>query len=92
MIATSEMTPFHECYSYLGRDWLWSMDPLSITMAVIGLLRAAQQISAVAGTIISKSKSAPKEIRDLKSSVDTIRAVLLQLQLILHNRTKVTEA
>lgn len=66
-----------------------SMDPLSVSMAIVGLLTAAQQISSAIGNLVSRGKSAPKEIQNVKSTVDTIRAVLLQLQLLLLGRTKV---
>ena len=65
------------------------MDPLSVSMATVGLLTAAQQISSAIGTLVSKSKSAPKEIQSVKSMVDTIRTVLLQLQMLLLGRAKV---
>lgn len=65
------------------------MDPLSVSMAIVGLLTAAQKISSAVSTLVSKSKSAPKEIQNVKSTVDTIRSVLLQLQLLLLGRVKV---
>jgi hypothetical protein len=58
-------------------------------MAIVGLLSAAQQISSAIGNLVSKSKSAPKDMQNLKSTVDTIRSVLLQLQLLLLGRAKV---
>ena len=65
------------------------MDPLSVSMAIVGLLTAAQQISSAIGTLVSKSKSAPKEIQSVRSTVDTIRTVLLQLQMLLLGRAKI---
>jgi hypothetical protein len=65
------------------------MDPLSVTMAIVGLLTASQQISSAIGNLVSKSKSAPKEIQDVKSTVDTIRSVLIQLQMLLLGRAQV---
>ena len=65
------------------------MDPLSVTMAIVGLLTAARQISSAIGNLVSKSKSAPKEMQNVKSTVDTIRSVLLQLQMLLLGRAKV---
>ncbi|KAG0645569.1 Rho-GTPase-activating 5 [Hyphodiscus hymeniophilus] len=65
------------------------MDPLSVSMAIVGLLTAAQQISSAIGKLVSKSKSAPKDMQNVKSTVDTIRAVLLQLQMLLLGRAKV---
>ena len=65
------------------------MDPLSVSMAIVGLLTAAQQISSAISNLTSKSKSVPKEIQNVKSIVDTIRSVLLQLQLLLLGRAKI---
>jgi hypothetical protein len=65
------------------------MDPLSVTMAIVGLLTASHQISSAIGNLVSKSKSAPKEIQDVKSTVDTIRSVLIQLQMLLLGRAQV---
>jgi hypothetical protein len=58
-------------------------------MAIVGLLTAAQQISSAINNMVSKSKSAPKDMQNLKSTVNTIRSVLLQLQLLLLGRAKV---
>jgi hypothetical protein len=66
-----------------------AMDPLSVTMAIVGLLTASQQISSAIGNLVSKSKSAPKEIQDVRSTVDTIRSVLIQLQMLLLGRAQV---
>ena len=65
------------------------MDLLSVSMAIVGLLTSAQQISSAISNMVSKSKSAPKDMQNLKSTVDTIRSVLLQLQLLLLCRAKV---
>ncbi|KAH7309930.1 Rho GTPase activation protein [Rhexocercosporidium sp. MPI-PUGE-AT-0058] len=65
------------------------MDPLSVTMAIVGLLTASQKISSALGNLVSKGKSAPKEIQNVKSTVDTMRSVLLQLQMLLLGRAKV---
>lgn len=65
------------------------MDPLSVTMAIVGLLTATYQISSSIGNLVSESKSAPEEIKNVKSTVDTIRSVLLQLQMLLLGRVKV---
>lgn len=62
------------------------MDPLSVTASIIAILTAAQKVSACIGTIASKSKNAPEEILELKSTVDTTHAVLSQLQAILFGR------
>lgn len=66
------------------------MDPLSVSMAVIGLLAAAKQISSALSTLISNSKNAPKEMQSVKSTVETIRTVLLQLQTILLGRENIS--
>ena len=65
------------------------MDPLSITMAIIGLLTAADQISSTFQPLIKKAANAPKEIKEMKSSVDGIRTVLSQLQLTLIGKSQV---
>jgi hypothetical protein len=65
------------------------MDPLSVTMAIIGLLRAADQISSTLQPLIKKAANAPREIEEMKSSVDGIRTVLSQLQLMLIGKPQV---
>jgi hypothetical protein len=65
------------------------MDPLSIATAVVGLLKTAQQVSLIIGKIASSKKHGSKEINDVKITVDTLRSVLLQLQLLLLNRAKI---
>lgn len=67
------------------------MDPLSVTMAIVGLLTASWKISVALQPILSSSK-APKEVQDIKSAVDTIRSVLTQLQLMLLGRAQVDRA
>jgi hypothetical protein len=57
-------------------------------MAIVGLLKTAQHISSAIGNLASRSKSAPKEIQNIKSIIDTIRAVLLQLQKLLLGRAE----
>lgn len=66
-----------------------TMDPLSVTMAIVGLLKAAQGISSGLGGLISTARDFPKELTHIKLSVDSIRAVLSQLQLMLLGRVKV---
>jgi len=66
------------------------MDPLSVSMAIVGLLSASWKISEVLSPLISKGKNAPDELREIKTTVDTIRSVLSQLQLMLLGRMKVT--
>ena len=58
-------------------------------MAIVGLLAATQKVSTSVSTLVSKSKDAPKEIKDIKSTVDTIKAVLLQLQMMLLGRINI---
>jgi hypothetical protein len=65
------------------------MDPLSVTMAIIGLLTAADQISSTLQPLIKKAANAPREIKEMKSSVDGIRTVLSQLQLMLIGKSQV---
>jgi hypothetical protein len=65
------------------------MDPLSVTMAIIGLLKAADQISSALQPLIKKAANAPKEIKEMKSSVDGIKTVLSQLQLMLIGKSQV---
>jgi hypothetical protein len=67
------------------------MDPLSVSMAIVGLLTAAQRVSTSISTLVLKSKDAPKEIKDVKLTVDTIKAVLLQLQMMLLGRINVNQ-
>jgi hypothetical protein len=67
------------------------MDPLSVATAVIGLLKTARQVSAVIAKIASSKKHGSKEINDVKITVDTLRSVLLQLQLLLLNRARVDQ-
>ncbi|KAH7407222.1 Rho GTPase activation protein [Cadophora sp. MPI-SDFR-AT-0126] len=66
------------------------MDPLSVSMAIVGLLSASWKISEVLSPLVSKGKNAPAELREMKTTVDTIRSVLSQLQLMLLGRMKVT--
>jgi len=65
------------------------MDPLSVTMAIIGLLTAADQISSTLQSLTKKAANAPKEMSEMKSSVDGIRTVLSQLQLMLMGKSQV---
>jgi hypothetical protein len=76
------------CLLIVGNLLEVAMDPLSVAMAIVGLLTACQHISSAVGNLISKSKSAPKEIQNVKSTVDTIRSVLIQLQMLLLGRAK----
>lgn len=64
-------------------DVAGDMDPLSVSASVVGLLTAAQQVSDVIGAIVSSRRKGSREIRDVKTTVDTLRSVLLQLQVLL---------
>jgi hypothetical protein len=65
------------------------MDPLSVAASVAGLLTAAKEVSSAIDKIIKSRKKGPKEIADIKSTVDTLRSVLLQLQLLLLSRASI---
>lgn len=65
------------------------MEPLSVAMSIVGLLKAADQISSTLTPIIKKTLNAPKEIKEMKTSVNTIRTVLCQLQLMLLGQSQV---
>jgi hypothetical protein len=67
------------------------MEPLSITMAVIGLLKTAHEVSSIIARLVSSKKNGLEEIRDIKTTVDTLQSVLLQLQLLLFNHGKIDE-
>jgi hypothetical protein len=67
------------------------MEPLSISVAVIGLLKTAREVSSTIGKLVSSKKNGCKEIRDVKSTVDTLRSVLLQLQLLLLDHARIDE-
>jgi hypothetical protein len=67
------------------------MDPLSVASAVVGILKTAQQVSSVITKLISIHKNGSKEIKDIKITVDTLRSVLLQLQLLLLNHAKIDD-
>jgi hypothetical protein len=84
------LLPLDICHDSLTSRERARMDPLSVSMAVIGLLTAAKQISSALGTLISNSKNAPKEMQSVKSTVETIRTVLLQLQTILLGRENIS--
>ncbi len=64
-------------------------DPLSVAASVAGLLTAAQLVSVGIGKIVSSHKNGSKEIKDIKTTVETLRSVLEHLQLLLLNRTSV---
>jgi Fungal N-terminal domain of STAND proteins len=59
------------------------MDPLSVSASVAGLLTAAQQISSLVGNVVASRRNGSKEINDIKSSLRTLRSILLQLQVLL---------
>jgi hypothetical protein len=45
------------------------MDPLSVAMAIIGLLQAADQISSTLQPLIKKAAHAPREIEEMRDLV-----------------------
>jgi len=66
-------------------------DPLSVAASVAGLLTAAKEVSFVIDKITKSRKSGPKEMSAIKSTVDTLRSVLLQLQLLLLSRASINQ-
>lgn len=64
-------------------------DPLSVAASIAGLLTLAGKITTVIVDLTSKSKAAPKDIQYVRTSIETIRAVLLQLQMLLLGRARV---
>ncbi|KAE9363827.1 hypothetical protein N431DRAFT_521181 [Stipitochalara longipes BDJ] len=76
---------------YENHMYTAKMEPLSITMAVIGLLKTANEVSSGIARFVSSKNNGSKEIRDVKTTVDTLRSVLLQLQLLLLNHGKIDE-
>lgn len=62
------------------------MDPLSVGASVAGLLSAAGQVSNIVGKIIASKRGGSREINDIKTSVDTLHSVLVQIQLLLFDR------
>lgn len=60
-------------------------------MAIVGLLKAAEQISSTLQPLIKKAANAPKEIIEMKASIDSIRTVLSQLQLMLIGKCQVDQ-
>jgi hypothetical protein len=65
------------------------MDPLSVAASIVGLLAAAQQISSAMGGIASAKAKGSKELSSVKITVDTLRSILLQLQLLLLDRASI---
>lgn len=66
------------------------MDPLSLAMSIVGLLKAGEQISSKLQSIVKKAMNAPKEIKEMTSTIETIRTVLCQLQLMLLGQSQVS--
>ncbi|KAI0144646.1 Rho GTPase activation protein [Xylariaceae sp. FL1272] len=58
-------------------------DPLSVSASVVGLIGAGAKISQALAHVVSKARHAPKECKNLRIEVDTIQAILSQLQLFL---------
>jgi cell division control protein 24 len=65
------------------------MDPLSVSASVAGLLTATQQISKLIRNVVASRRKGCKEINDIKSSLQTLQAILLQLQVLLLGQTAV---
>jgi Fungal N-terminal domain of STAND proteins len=59
------------------------MDPLSVSASVAGLLTAGQQISSLVGNVVASRRNGCKEINGIRSSLKTLRSILLQLQVLL---------
>lgn len=59
------------------------MDSLSIATSIAGLLKAAAGVSSIVSKIAASKKSGFKKIKDVKTTVDTLRSVLHQLQSLL---------
>ncbi|KAI6711652.1 rhoGEF domain-containing protein [Diplocarpon mali] len=64
-------------------------DPLSVAASIAGLLTAAQLVSVGISKVVSGHRSGSREIKDIKTIVDTLRKVLLQLQMLLLSRASV---
>lgn len=67
-------------------------DPLSVAASIVGILTAAQGISVCITKLVSKAKKAPEEMMELKTTVDTIHAVLSQLQSLLLGQVRLNHA
>ena len=55
-------------------------DPISVTMAVVGLLQASAQISAVLNTFIGAIRNAPKQAQIALIEINETRTILHHLQ------------
>ena len=56
-------------------------EPLSVAAGVVGLLAVAAQISSILTDIVSKTRHAPQECQSVRTDVENIRNVLIELQL-----------
>lgn len=65
------------------------MDPLSVAASVAGLLTAAKEVSSAIDKIVKGRKKGSKEMTEIKSTIVTLRSVLLQLQLLLLSRASI---
>lgn len=65
------------------------MDPLSVAASIAGLLTASHQVSSAVGSIISSRRHGAKDAKKIKTTVDTLRSVLQQLQLLLLNQATI---
>lgn len=56
------------------------MDGLSVAGGVLGLISSAASIAITLNDLISKTKHAPKAVRNLKNEVDAMALLLPQVQ------------
>lgn len=56
-------------------------DPLSVLAGVVGLLATAAQVSLTLTEIAKKARNAPRECQKIRTDVEDIRNVLIQLHL-----------
>ncbi|KAH7354772.1 hypothetical protein BKA65DRAFT_228383 [Rhexocercosporidium sp. MPI-PUGE-AT-0058] len=64
-------------------------EPLSVAASVGGLLTATQMASVGISKLLSSKQSGPKEILEVKMTIDTLRPVVQQVQLLLSNQAKI---
>ena len=68
------------------------MDPLSISAAVVGLLTAAAQVSAILITATRNVRNAPKHAQIILTEVNEITIILHQVQSFLNGATAVNRS
>lgn len=64
---------------------LFTMDPLSVSASIIGIIGAAAKISSVLVTFVKKTRNAPDSAQELISEVNSLTATLTHLQTYLLN-------